>query len=191
MKKRGVEVWMELMVLQTIIGYCFVLANVFIGIYNIRDLNLMKGDFTIVKYHKRYGWVELSIFYALTIQCLYMVYLHVVAAFWTPSILTHSWIGGFIGFLIVSTKFIIARFKKDVIYKYGQYLGPIAFIGWSLAHWTNLLNFYYGVLPSPGWASITVTFIPATFLWAAIIPFIGGAVLFLIVLVKRGSMMKE
>ena len=185
----GFELWIELMVLQTIIGYCFVLANVFIGLYNIRDLNLMKGDFTIVKYHKRYGWVEISIFYALTIQCLYMVYLHAIASAWSPGVLTHSWIGGFVGFLIVSTKFMIARFKKDAIYKYGQYLGPIGFIGWSLAHWTNLLNFYFGVLP--GWTSRNVIFIPATFLWAAIIPFIGGAVLFLIVLVKRGSMIKE
>ena len=45
----GFELWIELMVLQTIIGYCFVLANVFIGLFNIRDLNLMKGDFAIVK----------------------------------------------------------------------------------------------------------------------------------------------
>jgi hypothetical protein len=58
----ALELWVELMILQTIIGYCFALANEFIGLYNIRDLNLMKGDFTIVKYHKRYGWIELSIF---------------------------------------------------------------------------------------------------------------------------------
>ncbi|MHA2269242.1 MAG: hypothetical protein ACXAB8_15700 [Promethearchaeota archaeon] len=183
------ELWIELMILQTLIGYCFALANEFIGLYNIRDLNLMKGDFTIVKYHKRYGWIELSIFYALTIQCVYMFYLHVVMEIWSPGVLAHSWIGGFVAFIIVSTKFVIARFKKDEIYKYGQYLGPVGFIGWSLAHWTSLYNFYYAVLPS--WTSITITFIPATFLWAAIIPFIGGAVLFLVVLVKRGSTMKE
>jgi hypothetical protein len=185
----ALELWVELMILQTIIGYCFALANEFIGLYNIRDLNLMKGDFTIVKYHKRYGWIELSVFYALTIQCVYMFYLHVVMSFWYPGVLTHSWVGGFVAFFIVSTKFVIARFKKDEIYKYGQYLGPIGFIGWSLAHWSSLYNFYYVVLPS--WTAINVTFIPNTFLWAAIIPFIGGAVLFLFVLVKRGSMIKE
>ncbi|MHA1985024.1 MAG: hypothetical protein ACW98D_00145 [Promethearchaeota archaeon] len=184
----GFELWVELMILQTIVGYCFAVANEFIGLYNIKDLNLMKGDFSVVKFHKRYGWIEVSIFYALTIQCVYMFYLHVVMNLWNPAVLTHSWIGGFLAFFIVSTKFIIARFKKDEIYKIGQYLGPIGFIGWSLAHWTSLYNFYYGVLPN--W-TINVTFIPQTFLWAAIIPFIVGAVLFLVVLVKRDSMIKE
>jgi hypothetical protein len=185
------ELWIELMILQTLIGYCFALANEFIGLYNIKDLNLMKGDFAVVKYHKRYGWVEVSIFYALTIQCVYMFYLHVVGAVWSLGVLTHSWIGGFIAFSIVSTKFVIARFKKDEIYKYGQYIGPIGFLGWSLAHWTSLVNFYYVVLPSWTSVGIEVNFIPATFIWAAIIPFIGGAGLFLLVLVKRSSMMKE
>ncbi|MHA2280598.1 MAG: hypothetical protein ACXAC5_07080 [Promethearchaeota archaeon] len=180
----ALELWIELMILQTIIGYCFALANEFIGLYNIKDLNLMKGDFTIVKFHKRYGWIEISIFYALTIQCVYMFYLHVVASVWSSGVLTHSWIGGFVAFFIVSTKFVIARFKKDEIYKYGQYLGPIGFLGWSLAHWTSLYNFYISY-------SFPVSFIPTTFLWAAIIPFMGGAVLFLVVLVKRGSMIKE
>ncbi|MFX1523317.1 MAG: hypothetical protein ACFFCC_07435 [Promethearchaeota archaeon] len=186
----SLELWFELMILQTLVGYSFALANAFIGLYNIRDLNLMKGDFTVVKYHKRYGWVEISIFYALTIQCVYMFYLHVIGgSTWTPEVLTHSWLGGFIAFFIVTTKFVIARFKKDEIYKYGKYLGPAGIIGWSLAHWSNLYNFYYKVLP--GWTSITVTFIPAVFLWAAIIPFLGGALLFLIVIIKRGSTIKE
>ncbi|MHA2181399.1 MAG: hypothetical protein ACXAAH_08255 [Promethearchaeota archaeon] len=185
------ELWVELMILQTIIGYCFAVANEFIGLYNIKDLNLMKGDFSIVKFHKRYGWIEVSIFYALTIQCVYMFYLHVVGSVWSPGVLTHSWIGGFVAFFIVSTKFVIARFKKDEIYKYGQYLGPLGFIGWSLAHWTSLINFYYFVLPNWIPLGINVTFIPISFLWAALIPFIVGASLFLLVLVKRGSMMKE
>ncbi|MFW9865619.1 MAG: hypothetical protein ACFFEN_05920 [Candidatus Thorarchaeota archaeon] len=183
----GLELWIEFMILQTIIGYCFALANEFIGLYNIRDLNLMKGDLTIVKYHKRFGWVEISIFYALTIQCVYMFYLHVSAAdpyLYRPSgVWAHSWIGGFLAFIIVTTKFIIARFKKDQIYKIGQFLGPVGFLGWSLAHWTSLYNFYSVGYP--------VIFMPATFLWAAIIPFIGGALLFFIVLIKRGSTMKE
>ncbi|MFX1324171.1 MAG: hypothetical protein ACFE8N_04385 [Promethearchaeota archaeon] len=184
----ALELWIELMILQTILGYCFALANEFIGLYNIKDLNLMKGDFTIVKYHKRFGWVEISIFYALTIQCVYMFYLHVTGSIWSPGVITHSWIGGFVAFGIVTTKFVIARFKKDEIYKYGQFLGPVGFLGWSLAYWTSIINFYYFVLPT--WTN-NIRFIPATFVWAAIIPFIGGAGLFLLVLVKRGSTMKE
>ncbi|MFW9876101.1 MAG: hypothetical protein ACFFG0_23610 [Candidatus Thorarchaeota archaeon] len=183
----ALELWIELMILQTIIGYCFVLANVFIGLYNIRDLNLMKGDFTIVKYHKRFGWVEISIFYALTIQCLYMLALHVDASdpdLYRPSgVWTHSWIGGIVAVVLVTIKFVIARFKKDEIYKYGRFIGPIGFLGWSLSHWSSLYNFYLIGYPT--------NFIPNSFLWAAIIPFIGGVALFLIVLVKRGSTMKE
>ena len=191
----ALELWIELMVLQTIIGYCFAVANAYIGLYNIRDLNLMKGDFTIVKYHKRFGWIELTIFYALTIQCAYMFYLHVSGGdpnLYQPSgVWAHSWFGGFLAFVFVSMKFVIARFKKDEIYKYGQFVGPLGFVGWSIAHWTSLYNFYYVRLPIWDYIGIKVNFIPGIFLWAAIIPFIGGAVLFLVVLVKRGSMMKE
>jgi len=191
----ALELWIELMILQTLIGYCFAVANVFIGLYNIKDLNLMKGDFTIVKYHKRYGWVELSIFYALTIQCVYMFYLHVSGGdpnLYQPSgVWAHSWFGGFLAFVLISMKFVIARFKKDEIYKYGQFVGPLGFFGWSIAHWTSLYNFYYVVLPFWDSIGVKVNFIPGIFLWAAIIPFIGGAVLFLVVLVKRGTMIKE
>jgi hypothetical protein len=155
----------------------------------------MKGDFTIVKYHKRFGWLEVLIFYAITIQCLYMFYLHVDASdpdLYRPSgVWAHSWIGGFIAFVIVSTKFIIARFKKDEIYKYGKYLGPIGVTGWSLAHWTSLFNFYTVVIPNWESAGYEGFIAPTSFLWAAIIPFIGGVALFLLVLLKRGSTMKE
>lgn len=189
------ELWIELMILQTIIGYCFVLANAFIGLYNIRDLNLMKGDFTIVKYHKRFGWIELSLFYAITIQCLYMFYLHVDASdpdLYRPSgVWAHSWIGGFIAFILVSTKFIIARFKKDEIYKFGKYIGPIGLLGWSLSHWSSLFNFYTVVVPNWDSSGYNSLLAPLSFLWAAIIPFIGGVALFLLVLLKRGSTMKE
>ena len=120
------ELWVELMILQTIIGYCFALANTFIVLYNIRDLNRMKGDFEIVRFHKRFGWIEISIFYALFIQCMYMLYAHVVAkdAFLLiPSgIWAHTWIGGLIASIMITFKLIIARFKKDNIYLYGQYI---------------------------------------------------------------------
>ena len=62
----GMLLWVELLILQTIIGYCFVIANDCIGIYNIRDLNNMKGDLTFVKAHKWIGRIETLFFYAIT-----------------------------------------------------------------------------------------------------------------------------
>lgn len=189
------ELWIELMILQTIIGYSFSLANEFIGLYNIKDLNRMKGDFEIVKYHKRFGWVEMFLFYALFIQCMYMLYMHVIAEdpnlFIPSGVWAHTWIGGLIAFIIITFKFTVARFKKNGIYKYGQYIGPIGFLGWSLAHWTSLYNFYYVVLPF--WNSLgrVATIVPNLFAWTAVIPFIIGLLLFMFVLYKRGSEMKE
>jgi len=189
------ELWIELMILQTIIGYCFALANEFIGLYNIRDLNRMKSDFETVRFHKRFGWIEIFIFYALFIQCMYMLYAHVVAG--DPNLLipsgiwAHTWIGGLIASIMVSFKFIVARFKKDSIYLSGQYIGPIGFLGWSFAHWTSLFNFYFVVLPY--WNSLgrVATIVPNSFAWAAVIPFVVGLGLFVFVLYKRGSEMKE
>ena len=189
------ELWVELMILQTIIGYCFALANEFIGLYNIRDLNRMKGDFETVRFHKRFGWIEISIFYILFIQCMYMLYAHAVAGdpnlFIPSGVWAHTWIGGLIASIIVTTKFIIARFKKDKIYLYGQYLGPMGFLGWSLAHWTSLYNFYYVVLPNWNTLGRVATIVPNSFAWAAVIPFIVGLGLFVFVLYKRGTEMKE
>jgi hypothetical protein len=184
----AMEIWIELMILQTIVGYSFVLANEFIGLYNIRDLNLMKGDFTIVKYHKRFGWIEITIFYVLFAQCMYMLAQHILASdpeLLIPSSLwSHTWIGGLIATILITIKFFIARFKKDSIYKYGMYLGPMGFLGWSLSHWTSLYNFFYRTGISP-------IIVPNSFLWTAIIPFFGGSGLFLLVLLKRGTIIKE
>ncbi|MFX0056662.1 MAG: hypothetical protein ACFE85_04820 [Candidatus Hodarchaeota archaeon] len=189
------ELWIELMILQTIIGYSFVMANEFIGLYNIRDLNLMKGDLVVVKYHKRYGWTEISIFYILFAQCMYMLYSHIVAndpLLLIPSgVWAHTWIGGLIATVLVTFKFIIARFKKDQIYIYGKYIGPAGFIGWSLAHWTSIYNFYYVVLPYWNSIGFDANIVPNSFIWAAIIPIIVGIGLFILVLYKSGSIKKE
>ena len=189
------ELWIELMILQTIIGYCFVLANDFIGFYNIRDLNLMKGDFVFVRYHKRFGWIEISIFYILFAQCMYMLFTHIVASdpllFIPSGVWSHTWIGGVIATILVTFKFIVARYKKDNIYLYGKYIGPIGFLGWSLSHWTSLYNFYFVVLPYWNSIGIYALIVPSSFIWAAIIPFIGATVLFLLVLYKRGITVKE
>ena len=189
------ELWIELMILQTLIGYCFVLANDFIGIYNIRDLNLMKGDFVFVRYHKRFGWIEISIFYILFAQCMYMLFTHIMASdplLLIPSgVWSHTWIGGLIATILVTFKFVVARYKKDSIYHYGKYIGPIGFLGWSLSHWTSLYNFYFVVLPYWNSVGIYALIVPTSFIWAAIIPLIVATVLFLLVLYKRGVSVKE
>jgi hypothetical protein len=167
------------------VGYCFVIANDLIGMVNIKDLNNLKGDVKTVKYHKLFGRIEVLIFYIITAQCLYMFTQHVLAddpLLYTPSgIWAHSWIGGFIAVVLVTIKVIYARFKKDEIYRYGMYLGPIGFIGWSLSHWTSLVNYYFVTIKI---APITLNVIPNTFIWAAIIPIIVGTCLFLFVLLK-------
>jgi hypothetical protein len=186
------EIWFELMILQTLIGYCFVVANVFIGLYNIKDLNVMKGDLITIRFHKRFGWIEISIFYLLFIQCMYMLYTHISTS--DPRLLipsgvwAHSWIGGLIATIMVTIKFVIARYKKDDIYKIGMIIGPIGFLGWSLSHWTSLYNFYFVTLPT--W-TINVIIIPPTFIWSAILPFPFGIALFLFVNSKRKADVKK
>ncbi|MFX1294718.1 MAG: hypothetical protein ACFFD2_07670 [Promethearchaeota archaeon] len=177
--------WAELLILQTLIGYCFVIANDCIGLYNIRDLSNMKGDITLVKAHKWIGRVETVFFYAITIQCLLMilpwksVYLDI-----TSTVGIHFMIGGIIANCLFGFKFVIATFKKNLIYKYGQFIGPIGFIGWSLGHWTSLINYYFNVVPN---MSPEIHVIPSSFLFAAILPIPIGISIFLAVLIRRGS----
>ena len=182
------ELWIELMILQTLIGYSFVIANALIGLKNIKDLNNMKGDMIIIKFHRWFGRIEGSLFYALFIQCIYMLFAHMIVndpnLYRPSSVWAHAWIGGFVASVLVTLKILIARYKKDEIYKYGHILGPIGVIGWSISHWTSLYDFYFFVLPS--W-STSVVIAPINFLWAAIIPFLVGIMLFLFVLIKRGS----
>ncbi|MFX0012008.1 MAG: hypothetical protein ACFE9R_16960, partial [Candidatus Hermodarchaeota archaeon] len=143
----------------------------------------------------RFGWIEISIFYILFAQCMYMLFTHVVASdplLLIPSgVWSHTWIGGFIATILVTFKFIVARYKKDSIYLYGKYIGPIGFLGWSLSHWTSLYNFYFVVLPYWNSIGIYTLIVPSSFIWAAIIPFFGATVLFLLVLYKRGVAVKE
>lgn len=183
--------WIESMILQTLIGYCFVFSNELIGAYNIKDLDLMKGNIPLVKWHKRSGWIEIALFYALTVQCLFMLYAHLMAndpnLFRPSGVWAHSWIGGFLALVLVSLKFFIARWKKDEIYKYGKFVGPIGFTGWSLSHWTSLYNFYF-VVNADG--TFPFHFIPSDFVWAALIPFFIGSILFLTILLISGEQKK-
>ena len=178
------EILIEIMNFQSIIGYCFVIANALIGLKYFRDLNNMKSDLTIVKFHKWYGRIEFIFFYLITIECFFLFdYYMGFPSMFTPSGLwAHTWIGGFIALVLVSIKYFFAIFKKDFIYKYGQILGPLGVIGWSIAYWTSISNYYYSKIY---FNPITIGLIPDSFLWASIIPFLGGACLFLIAMVKR------
>lgn len=180
--------WLELLIVQTLIGYCFVIANFSIGLYNIRDLGNMKGDLTFVKAHKWIGRIETVFFYGIAAQCITMV---IQAGITNPVFYNisgpvglHAMIGGVLGTILFTFKAIIAYFKKDVIYKYGQFVGPIGFIGWSLPHWTNLYDYYtHAILVEPP----VIGLVPTNFLFAAIIPIPIGLAIFLFVLVRRGS----
>ncbi len=182
--------WTELLVLQSIIGYCFVIANVSIGLYNIRDLNNLKGDITFVRAHKWFGRIETVFFYVIMVQCILMIPMY-SGGFGDP-ILTnlsstvgiHTMIGGILATGLFTTKFIIATFKKDLIYKRGQIIGPIGFIGWSLGHWTSLNNFY-------AYYPVTYAFTPSNIYFAGIISLTIGTCMFLTVLVSRGGSRKQ
>ncbi|MFX1464505.1 MAG: hypothetical protein ACFFBF_15895 [Promethearchaeota archaeon] len=180
------EVLIEFMVFMSLIGYCFVIANSLIGLSNIRDLNNMKGDIPLIKFHKWYGRIEIIIFYVAMILCLIMLDSYIKSNnpyLFTPSGLwAHTWIGGFGALVLITIKIIIAKFKKDEIYKYGHIIGPLGVIGWSMSYWTSIYNYYDAkiyIYP------ITLGLVPDSFLWTALIPFLGGTCLFLISLFRR------
>ena len=106
------ELWIELMILQTLIGYSFVIANALIGLKNIKDLNNMKGDMIIIKFHRWFGRIEGSLFYALFIQCIYMLFAHMIVndpnLYRPSSVWAHAWIGGFVASVLVTLKILIA-----------------------------------------------------------------------------------
>ncbi len=181
--------WPELLVLQSIIGYCFVVANVSIGLYNIRDLNNMKGDIPVVRAHKWIGRIETIFFYAVAVQCMLMMTLPLDKYFNLSTWLgMHSLIGGFIATGLFTFKFVIATFKKDLIYKYGQFIGPIGFTGWTIAFLTSIGFYYYSFVPN---AHPVITFIPTTALFAIVLPIPIGLSIFLTVLLRRGGSRKE
>ena len=180
--------WVELLIVQTLVGYSFVVANISIGLYNIRDLDNMKGDLVFVRAHKLIGRIETLFFYALLTQCLIMVFQAGVTepVFYDVSgpVGIHAMIGGIIGTVLFSFKAYIAFFKKDVIYKYGQFIGPIGFIGWSVSHWTSLYDYYVNAIVSH---PPVVGLVPTNPLIAALLPIPVGLCIFLFVLYKHGS----
>lgn len=135
------------------IGFGFALANCFIGLSHIK--NLSELTLLEVKAHKRFGWTGAFLFYLLSGLCIYFAVIprlnpSAFNEFFIPTIFWHTFLGGLIAFTLFSIKFIIARYKKDFIYKYGKIIGPIGFTGWALAYFTSNIDFYFYVNPTLG-----------------------------------------
>jgi hypothetical protein len=176
----------QTLIFFSIVGYCFVVANALIGSYNIRDLNRMKGDTPLVKLHRAFGLTETFLFYGISFFCIltsFDIASTGLSNLFTPITRSaHFIIGGILAFILFTPKPFIATFRKDTIYKYGKYLGPIGFIGWSLAFWTGIANFYLFLVPVYG-AEFTI--LPPSIVEAAVIPIIVGVVLFAVALQLR------
>jgi hypothetical protein len=176
----------ETLILLSIIGYCFSIANMLIGGYNVRDLNRMKGDATLVRWHKLFGLTEGSLFYIITILCLTIVAeLAATGPLFLVSPATraaHLFIGGVLATVLFTPKALIAIFKKDAIYKYAYILGPMGFVGWSLAFWTGLADFYFYLYPT---YVTDLVVVPSSFLVSAFVPIIVGLLLFVVVFQLR------
>ncbi|MFX1311500.1 MAG: hypothetical protein ACFFHD_02665 [Promethearchaeota archaeon] len=143
----------HLMIYLSTIGFGLALTNAFIGISHIRDLK----EFTLleIKAHKRFGWIAASIFYLLSVLCIYFAVIPRLNPddfndFFITTIFWHTFLGGLIAFFLFTVKFVIARYKKDFIYNYGKIIGPIGFVGWALAYFTSNIDFYFYVNPSVG-----------------------------------------
>lgn len=177
----GWEYLPQTLVFFSIVGYCFVVANALIGTYNIRDLNRMKGDAPLVKLHRAFGLTETFLFYGITFFCILTTFdiasTGVSNLFISPTRSAHLILGGILAFVLFTPKPFIATFKKDTIYKYGKYIGPVGFIGWSLAFWTGIANFYLFLVPV---YDVDLTILPPSIVEAAIIPVVVGAVLFVV-----------
>ncbi|MFX1275364.1 MAG: hypothetical protein ACFFBP_05665 [Promethearchaeota archaeon] len=140
----------HLMLYMSTIGFGFAIANFFIGLSYLKDLN----ELTIVeiKAHKLYGRIGAMVFYILTILCIVTAViprlnLERFDEFFIATIFWHTGLGGFIAFVLFEIKIFFAVFKKDTIYKKGKFIGPIGFFGWALAYFTSNIDFYFYVNP--------------------------------------------
>ncbi|MBD3227591.1 MAG: hypothetical protein GF329_05320 [Candidatus Lokiarchaeota archaeon] len=144
----------QFMIILATIGFGFSIANLLIGISHIKYLK--EFSLSEIKAHKLFGRLEILIFYILTVLCIIFGILPRVldpAKFGEFSIATIFWhtiVGGIIAFILVTIKFIYAKFKKDEIYKYGKYIGPMGFLGWSFSYFTSVIDFYFFVEPNMG-----------------------------------------
>lgn len=187
--------WVDVLVILSVIGYSFVVANASIGLNNIRDLNRMKGNIPIIRAHKLFGRIETFFFIAILVQCIMMMVQF--GGIDAPKFYDYSsgrpglhvMIGGFIATVLFLVKVVIATFFKNTIYKIGQYVGPIGFVGWSLSHWTSIINYYFikSYEPIPELAFFLNS---GNFWLISILPFLIGMILFLVVKVSAGEIGK-
>lgn len=136
----------NLMMYMSTIGFGLALANALIAFSRIRDLN----EFTLTERdaHKLNGRIAAMIFYLLSAMCIYFALLPRLnperyGELLSPTIFTHTFIGGFLAFILFSIKIFFAKFKKDTIYAKGKILGPIGIAGWAIAYFTSNVDFYF------------------------------------------------
>jgi len=143
----------NLMLYLSTIGFGMALGNGFIAASRIKDLNEL--SLLEVKAHKLNGRIAVLIFYVLSAMCIYFALLPRLnperyGELYSPTVFTHTFIGGFIAFILMTIKFYIARFKKDTIYAKGKIIGPIGEAGWALAYFTSNIDFYFYASTSQG-----------------------------------------
>jgi len=165
----------HLMLYLSTIGFGLAIANFFIGLSYLKDLN----ELTLVeiKAHKLYGRTALIIFYILATLCIIFAVIPRLnpgkfSDFFITTIFWHTGLGGIIAFVLFTIKIYFARFQKDIIYKYGKIIGPIGFSGWALAYFTSSIDFYFYVNPTVGLPNPLL--IPNYFISLIISLFIGG-----------------
>jgi hypothetical protein len=135
------------------IGFGMALANAFIGLSHFKSLK----ELTLVeiKAHKLNGRLAVSFFYLLAIMCLIFGLAPLLTPgrineVFLPTVFFHELAGGVIAFILITTKFLIARYKKDFIYDHGRIIGPIGLTGWALAYFSSNIDFYFHVNPDMG-----------------------------------------
>ncbi|MFW9941013.1 MAG: hypothetical protein ACFFFT_08225 [Candidatus Thorarchaeota archaeon] len=170
----------HLMMYLSTIGFGLALVNASIGISHIR--NLKELTLLEIKAHKRFGWIAATIFYLLSALCIYFAVIPRLNPtdfndFFILTIFWHTFLGGIIAFLLFTIKFLIARYKKDTIYDYGKFIGPIGFLGWGIAYFTSNIDFYFFVNPSVG---IPTPFLIPNYLVSLILSIFIGLTLFTI-----------
>ena len=143
----------HLMLYMSTIGFGFAVANFFIGLSYLRDLNEL--TLVEVKAHKLYGRIGGAAFYLLAAMCIYFAVLPRLnperfGEFFITTVFWHTGLGGIIAFILFSFKIYVAKFKKDFIYEHGKIIGPIGFAGWALAYFTSNIDFYFYVNPTLG-----------------------------------------
>ncbi|HME53171.1 MAG TPA: hypothetical protein VKM55_13195 [Candidatus Lokiarchaeia archaeon] len=143
---------MEWNVVLAVFGYGIALANAYIGIASIRDLNGLKQQLGSVKAHKIQGRIESTLFICISTICIsYPVrslLVNDIGSFTEdPTVEFHTFLGGIIAFALFLVKVIPAYGNKDRIYKSGWILGPIGLAAWTLGYFTSLIDFFYYWVP--------------------------------------------